>query len=72
MENILTIDDALKEVFILDNETLAAKLSVNYNTIASWRFNLKKKAMSTEKKTQILNRLNYKLIEQSKWKKQTK
>lgn len=69
---IITIEQALKEVFEQDNETLALKLGVSYNTVASWRFNYRHKAMSTEKKTEILTKLNYQLIEQSKWKKNQK
>lgn len=69
---LITIEEAMKDVFQEDNETLALKLGVNYNTVASWRFNFRHKAMSTEKKTEILTKLNYKLIEQSKWKKDQK
>lgn len=69
---LITIEQALKEVFEQDNESLALKLGVSYNTVASWRFNYRHKAMSTEKKTEILTKLNYQLIEQSKWKKNQK
>lgn len=69
---MITIEEALKEIFEQDNETLALKLGVNYNTVASWRYNFRHKAMSTEKKHEILNKLNYQLIEQSKWKKNQK
>jgi hypothetical protein len=69
---VLTIDRALEEIFTESTETLALRIGVNYNTVASWKFNYRNNAMSTEKKTEILEKLNYKLIEQSKWKKQAK
>ena len=72
MSEPITIDEALQEVFTADNEMLSLKLGVNYNTIASWRFNFRHKTMSNEKKSEILTKLNYKLIEQSKWKKHQK
>ena len=71
-EHIYTTDEALAEVFSANNETLAKKLDMNYNTIASWKFNFRHNAMSYEKKIEILNRINFKFIEQSKWKKQVK
>jgi hypothetical protein len=71
-EQIYTTDEALSEVFNLDNESLSKQLNTNYNTVASWKFNFRHNAMSYEKKIEILNRINFKFIEQSKWKKQVK
>lgn len=71
-EQIFTTDEALHDVFTADNNTLSKKLNINYNTIASWKYNFRHNAMSYEKKIEILNRINYTFIEQSKWKKQVK
>ena len=71
-EQIYTTDEALSEVFNLDNESLSKQLNTNYNTVASWKFNFRHNAMSYEKKIEILNRINFKFIEQSKWKKNQK
>ena len=65
-----TMQVALSEVFAKSNEELADAMGINYNTIASWRFNFRHKAMSQEKKIEILTRMNYTLITESKWKKQ--
>jgi Tfp pilus assembly ATPase PilU len=64
-----TMQVALNEVFAKTNEELADAMGINYNTIASWRFNFRHNAMSQEKKIEILTRMNYTLITESKWKK---
>lgn len=71
-EKIVTMEEALEEVFNLDNESLSNSVGVNYNTIASWRFNFRHNGMSHEKKIEILSRMGYQFNEQSKWKKQVK
>jgi hypothetical protein len=69
---IVKMEDALDEVFSNSNEVLVELTGKNYNTIASWRFNYLNNAMSIEKKIEILTRMNYEFIEQSKWKRQAK
>jgi hypothetical protein len=65
-----TMEKALTNIFSKSNEELADAMGINYNTIASWRFNFRHNAMSQEKKIEILTRMNYTLITESKWKKQ--
>jgi hypothetical protein len=69
---VMTMDKALGEVFLLSNEELSEKTGMNYNTIASWRFNYRTNRMSHEKKIEILTRMNYEFNEPSKWKKSVK
>ena len=64
------MEKALTNIFSKSNEELADAMGINYNTIASWRFNFRHNAMSQEKKIEILTRMNYTLITESKWKKQ--
>lgn len=64
-----TMTTALSEVFTKSNEELADAMGINYNTIASWRFNFRHNAMSHEKKIEILTRMNYILKQESIWKK---
>lgn len=65
-----TMEKALTNIFSKSNEELADAMGINYNTIASWRFNFRHNAMSQEKKIEILTRMNYTLITESLWKKQ--
>ena len=65
-----TMEKALTNIFSKSNEELADAMGINYNTIASWRFNLRHNAMSQEKKIEILTRMNYTLKQESLWKKQ--
>jgi len=64
------MEKALTNIFSKSNEELADAMGINYNTIASWRFNFRHNAMSQEKKIEILTRMNYTLITESLWKKQ--
>jgi hypothetical protein len=65
-----TMEKALTNIFSKSNEELADAMGINYNTIASWRFNFRHNAMSQEKKIEILTRMNYQLKQESLWKKQ--
>jgi hypothetical protein len=65
-----TMEKALTNIFSKSNEELADAMGINYNTIASWRFNFRHNAMSQEKKIEILTRMNYTLKQESLWKKQ--
>lgn len=71
-ERIESMESAMDNVFALNNEDLASKLNITYNTIASWRYNYKHNAMSTEKKVEILTKMGYTLKQQSQWRKATK
>jgi len=64
------MEKALTNIFSKSNEELADAMGINYNTIASWRFNFRHNAMSQEKKIEILTRMNYQLKQESLWKKQ--
>lgn len=72
LRKVITLEDALEQVFSDDNQTLSDATGLPYNTIASWRFNYRHQQMSYEKQIEILTRLGYVFIEQSKWKKQVK
>lgn len=65
----MLLEEALTDAFELDNSELAERTGMTYNTIASWRFNYRHNQMSYEKKIEILTRLGYQFIEESKWKK---
>jgi hypothetical protein len=71
-KTINDIDSAIAEVFKNPNDVLSVKFGRNYNTIASWRFNINNGTMSTEKKEEILGTFGYKLIQKSTWKKSVK
>ena len=61
-----TIDECLATLFEKSNNELIRE-DVNYNTLASWRYQFAKDGLSTEKKRQILTTYGYALKTQEKW-----
>jgi hypothetical protein len=68
----MTNKDALNEIFSLDNGTLSQALTAPYNTVASWRFKHHRGDLSLEKEIEIISKMNFKLQNTIKWKRQAK
>lgn len=61
-----TIDDCLAALFEKRNIELIRD-GVNYNTLASWRYQFAKDGLSTEKKRQILTTYGFAIKTKEKW-----
>jgi hypothetical protein len=68
----MTNKEALNEIFSLDNGTLSKSLTAPYNTVASWRFKFHRGDLSLEKEIEIISKMDFKLQNTIKWKKQVK
>ena len=65
----MTTHEALTQVFSKSNKELAEVLKTNYNTVTTWKFQFKRNGLSMEKQFEILQQLNYTLINKILWNK---
>jgi hypothetical protein len=70
--DILSTDQAMNDIFTIDNRTIAHATGANYNTVASWKFNYYRNALSLEKQFEILTKMGFEPKNNIQWKKQAK
>ena len=60
-------EQAFEKAFDQPNKDLADRLEVPYNTIASWRFQFSKGALSLNKQIELLKKLGWTIKTEMTW-----